>query len=76
MANRTVWVRVKDRETRHEFDIPEGDPRIGALFDPVKHVGSSPVVRPPKHHTKLAALNAPRPKPEPTGDGKPATKEA
>lgn len=76
MAKRTVWVRVKDRDTKHEFDVPEGDKRIGALFDPVKRYKPSPIARPPKHHMKLAVLNAPRQTPDPSGDGKPDPKES
>lgn len=57
-----MFVRVKDRDTRHEFDVPEGDKRIGVAFDLVKGDRYPPVrrPRPPKHHVKLAGRTASR----------------
>lgn len=71
------WVRVKDRETHHEFDVPEGDPRIGVLLDLVKADRYPPAhyPRPPKHHLTVARSSAARSKPETSVDGKPASKE-
>lgn len=50
-----MFVRVKDKSTGHEFDVPESDPRIGKTFTPLskKHYPPSRVVRRPKHHLKL-----------------------
>ena len=58
----TTYVWVKDRTTKHEFDIPEGDKRIGVQFDLVKQDRYPPSVRqrPPKHHIKLAGRSASR----------------
>lgn len=58
----TKFVRVKDRDTRHEFDVPEGDKRIGHAFDRVKSDRYPPTSRPrpPKHHVKLAGRPASR----------------
>lgn len=45
-----TFIRVKDKDTGHEFDVPETDWRIEAgLFTPIR--GSEQVVRPrrPKH---------------------------
>lgn len=56
------YVRVKDKETRHEFDVLTTDWRIGAgLFEPVKSA-RYPVadqIRPPKHYIKPDAKMAP-----------------
>jgi hypothetical protein len=50
------FVRVKDRETKHEFDVPESDARIGVFFDLVKQDRFPPVVRPrrPKYFIQPA----------------------
>ena len=40
------FVRVKDKDTRHEFDVPETDPRIGEFFELVKADRYPAVVRP------------------------------
>ncbi|AEI11816.1 hypothetical protein [Cellulomonas gilvus] len=52
----TTYVRVKDLETRHEFDVPEGDKRIGVSLELVKskRYPPSPWQRPAKHHIDLA----------------------
>jgi hypothetical protein len=49
-----VFIRVKDKETKHEFDVSESDWRIAeGIFDPIKSDRFPPVDRPraPKHHT-------------------------
>lgn len=58
----TKFVRVKDRDTKHEFDVPETDKRIGDVFIPIKSDRYPPVLRPrpPKHHVKLAGRPASR----------------
>jgi hypothetical protein len=59
-------VRVRDKDTGHQFDVPEADSRIGGPFELVK--GVDPVEgyfvqpRDPKHHTDLAGQPAPRSK--------------
>lgn len=57
-----MFVRVKDRDTKHEFDVPEGDKRIGVAFDLVKSSRFPPsrTQRRPKHHVKLAGRPASR----------------
>lgn len=63
-----LWLRVKDRGTGHEFDVPEGDPLIGDGLDLVKSDRYPPAYqeRPPKYHVELAGQSvaraeAPRP---------------
>lgn len=41
-----MFVRVKDKSTRHEFDVPETDPRIGDSFELIKGDRFPPVNRP------------------------------
>lgn len=50
-----MFVRVKDKSTGHEFDVPESDPRIGKSFTALskKDYPPSRVVRRPKHHINL-----------------------
>lgn len=53
------YVRVKDPDTGHEFDIPANHPHIRrGLVAPVKTWAypASDVMRPPKHHLDLAAV--------------------
>jgi hypothetical protein len=52
-----MFVRVKAKDTRHEFDVPETDPRIGSAFELVKADRFPPVVRPrqPKYHKPARA---------------------
>lgn len=47
-----MFVRVKDKSTGHEFDVPESDPRIGEAFSLVSksHYPPSRAIRPPKHN--------------------------
>ena len=47
-----LYVRVKDKDTGHEFDVPESDKRIGKSFTPIskKHYPPSRVPRRPKYH--------------------------
>lgn len=46
------FVRVKDKSTKHQFDVPETDPRIGKTFTLVNsdRYPRSRNPRPPKHH--------------------------
>ena len=56
-----AYVRVKDQETKHEFDVLETDWRIGAgLLEPVKsdRYPVAAVPRPTKHYLKPAARRA------------------
>lgn len=48
-----MFVRVKDKSTGHEFDVPESDPRIGKAFHKVNkaHYPPSATVRRPKYST-------------------------
>ena len=50
-----MFVRVKDKSTGHEFDVPESDPRIGKSLTALskKDYPSSTVARRPKHHLDL-----------------------
>ena len=50
-----MFVRVKDKSTGHEFDVPESDPRIGKSFTALskKDYPPSSVIRRPKHHLNL-----------------------
>lgn len=63
-----MFVRVRDTGTRHEFDVPESDPRIGEAYDLLDSERYPPAftMRPPKYHIALADLpvarhEAPRP---------------
>lgn len=57
-----MFVRVRDNDTKHVFDVPEGDRRIGVslsiLNDP--RFPPSRYVRRPKHRIKLAGRPASR----------------
>ena len=50
-----MFVRVKDKSTGHEFDVPESDPRIGKSLTALskKDYPPSTVARRPKHHVDL-----------------------
>jgi hypothetical protein len=64
-----LFIRVKDRETGHEFDMPETHPHITkGLVERVKPklYPPSPLARRPKHHLDLAADAV---TPEPAGEG-------
>lgn len=54
-----MFVRVKDQDTKHEFDVPEDDPRIGEFFELVKSDRFPPVDRPreTKYHIQPARAN-------------------
>lgn len=58
----TLFVRVRDNDTKHQFDVPEGDPRIGVSLTALsrKEWPPSRYVRRPKHHVKLAGRTASR----------------
>ena len=55
-----MYVRVKDKTTKHQFDVPEGDPRIGTAFELLDSAryprARSP--RPPKHHVPVKSARA------------------
>lgn len=58
-----LWIRVKDPQTKHEFDRRENDPGVvSGRFVPVKskQYPPSPIARRPKHHIKLAGPMASR----------------
>lgn len=59
-----VFIRVRDKGTRHEFDVPEDSRllRLG-LVEPVKKKGypPSPISRPARHFVRLPSLE---PKPQ------------
>ncbi|MCP6280609.1 hypothetical protein NL459_28705, partial [Klebsiella pneumoniae] len=48
------FVRVRDKSTGHQFDVAEGDRRIGGAFELLNRKGypPSPVIRPAKHHVR------------------------
>lgn len=54
-----AFIRVRDKETRHEFDVPEHSRllRLG-LVEPVKKKGypPSPITRPARHFVRLPSL--------------------
>lgn len=56
------YVRVRDNDTKHQFDVPEGDKRIGVSLTLLnrKEYPPSVAIRRPKHHTKLAGRSASR----------------
>lgn len=72
------YVRVKDPETKHEFDISEGHRllRLG-LVTRIKSDRYPPwhTQRRPKHHLNLAGQSATRTKPKPSGEGQATTEE-
>ena len=57
-----IYVRVRDRYTKHEFDVPDYHPAIGTDFDLVHKEAYPPAEqpRPPKHHIELAVRPGPR----------------
>lgn len=73
----TTYVRVRDHDTKHEFDVPEGDRRIGVSLSLLNRKSYPPSSRqrPPKHHLNLAGQSASR-EPEPaTADPEEATEK-
>jgi len=57
-----TYVRVKDNDTKHEFDVREGDRRIGESLTLLNRKSYPPSnrQRPPKHHLNLAGQSASR----------------
>jgi hypothetical protein len=54
-----TWIRVKDRDTGHEFDLHEEDPRLGTsvvevLKDYPANSSSTAQARPPKYRVDKA----------------------
>jgi len=76
------FIRVRDPETKHEFDVRETSLLLRReLVTVVKQAAypPSPVARRTKHHDpakNVAKVPASRQTPEPSGDGKPDTKES
>lgn len=59
-----MFVRVRDVRTRHQFDVPHDDPRIGDVFVKVNSRRYPPVARPrpqkyqlPKRASQKGDLN-------------------
>ena len=49
-----MFIRARDKETLHEFDVPEDDWRLAeGIFEPIKSDRFPPVerTRPQKYHT-------------------------
>lgn len=57
------FVRVKDKTTKHQFDVPETDPRIGKAFELVNsdRYPRARTPRPPKHHVPNVSARPARP---------------
>lgn len=73
-----TYVRVKDPQTRHEFDMPENHPHItNGLVEVVKpkQYPPAPVMRAPKHHLSLAGRSTTRSASESSGSGESTEKE-
>lgn len=73
----TIYIRVKDPDTGHEFDVPEGSALLAkGLVSPVKEKRYPAAEQPrrPKHHLNLAGQTTSS-TPEPPGKGKSTTKE-
>lgn len=76
------FVRVKDPDTKHEFDVRETSALIRDKKVDVIKPGTYPpstVPRPAKHHVpakNVAKASASRQTPEPSGDGTPNTQES
>lgn len=58
-----LFIRVRDPETKHEFDVPESDKRLtSGLYEPVKSSKYPPVSRPrPAKHFVASKGVAPKP---------------
>lgn len=72
-----MWIRVKDPDTKHEFDVPETSRLLTkGLVTPVKgsRYPAAEYPRPPKYHLSLAARRAAE-KPAPAGEGTTTEKE-
>jgi hypothetical protein len=61
-----MFVRVKDKDTRHEFDVPETDRRIGDCLSLVNKPAYPPSVAPRRIKYSIApARDAVNTKPSP-----------
>lgn len=73
-----MFVRVRDPQTRHEFDLPEGHRllRLGLVVrvKPRRYPPSSRARR-PKHHVNLSGRTVPR-QPKSSGAGVTEKKES
>lgn len=66
------FIRVRDKETRHEFDVPSTDKRIEAnLLDPIKSKQYPPAKR-PRPTKYFVASKGVTPKPSDTAEKKEA----
>ncbi|GIG27187.1 hypothetical protein [Cellulomonas denverensis] len=73
-----MYVRVKDKDTGHEFDVPESSRLIrDGHVTRVKDERFPPAeqARPPKHHLNLAGRSTTRSAPKPSGKGESTPKE-
>ncbi|GAA1642528.1 hypothetical protein ACP6NG_09090 [Brevibacterium casei] len=54
------FVRVKDTSTKHQFDVPEDDPRIGKAFELLNddRYPRARAPRPPKHYVPAKRSSA------------------
>lgn len=74
----TTYVRVKDPDTGHEFDVPEGSALLTkGRVTPVKSDRYPPAAqtRRPKHRLNLAGRSTTRSAPKPPGTGESTPKE-
>jgi hypothetical protein len=72
-----MFIRVRDKDTRHEFDLPEGHAWIrNGLVEQVKPKQYPPahVLRRPKHHLNFAVTPAATTA-EPSGEAATTEKE-
>lgn len=63
MPKKPMYVRVRDRSTKHEYDVRETSPLLAKdLVERIKddRYPPSPVPRRPKHHLNLAGHAASR----------------
>jgi hypothetical protein len=61
-----TWVRCRDRDTGHEFDLHADDLRVTdgtveVLTDYPENTGLTATPRPPKHRVDLAGQSQPSP---------------
>lgn len=70
-----AFVRVRDKQTRHEFDVPEDHFYIrDGLVEVLKRKGPSRYPRPARHFRRLPS-SEPQSEPSPSGGGSSISKE-